>query len=74
LGHFHSKFGQATPDLKVGDKLYFGAFTGCLIDPKHPFFSYSRGYERLGTLVVMHGRVIPVAMSLDAKGRWTGQL
>lgn len=74
LGHFHSKFGQATPDLKVGGKLYYGAFTGCLIDPRHPFFSYSKGYERLGTLVIMHGRVIPVPMQTDERGRWTGVL
>lgn len=74
LGHFHSKFGQATPDLKVGGKLYYGAFTGCLIDPRHPFFSYSKGYERLGALVVMHGRVIPVPMQTDERGRWTGVL
>ena len=74
LGHYHSKFGVATPDLKVGDKLYYGAFTGCLIDPSHPFFSYSRGYERLGTIVIVHGRVVPVAMPLDASGRWTGRL
>lgn len=74
LGHFHSKFGVATPDLKVGDKLYYGAFTGCLIDPSHPFFSYSRGYERLGCIVVVHGRVVPIAMPLDSAGRWTGVL
>lgn len=74
LGHFHSRFGQATPDLKVGQKLYWGAFTGCLIDPRHPFFGYSKGYERLGTLVIMHGRAIPVPMALDEHGRWTGEL
>lgn len=74
LGHFHSKFGQATPDLKVGGKLYYGAFTGCLIDPRHPFFGYSRGYERLGCLVVVHGRVVPVPMETDEHGRWTGKL
>jgi hypothetical protein len=74
LGHFHSRFGQATPDLKVGQKLYWGAFTGCLIDPRHPFFGYSKGYERLGTLVIMHGRAIPVPMALDEHGRWTGVL
>jgi predicted phosphodiesterase len=74
LGHFHQKFGVATPDLKVGDKLYYGAFTGCLVDPRHPFFGYSRGYEKLGTLVIIHGRVVPVAMALDDYGRWTGKL
>lgn len=74
IGHFHSKFGQATPDLQVGGKLYYGAFTGCLVNPQHPFFGYSKGYERLGTVVVMHGRVIPVPMHLDERGRWTGQL
>jgi hypothetical protein len=74
LGHYHTRFGVATPDLKVGDKLYYGAFTGCLVDPRHPFFGYSRGYEKLGTIVIVHGRVVPVAMALDEHGRWTGKL
>lgn len=74
LGHYHSKFGMATPDLKVGDKLFWGAFTGCLVDPKHPFFGYSKGYERLGCAVIAHGRFIPVAMPIDDNGRWTGKL
>lgn len=74
LGHFHQKMGQATPDIKIGDKFYFGAFTGCLVDPQHPFFGYSRGYEKLGCVVIVHGRVVPVAMPVDDNGRWTGAL
>jgi hypothetical protein len=74
IGHFHSKFGQATPDIKIGDKFFYGAFTGCLVDPAHPFFSYSKGTEKLGTVVVVHGRVVPIAMPLNSEGRWTGVL
>jgi hypothetical protein len=74
IGHFHSKIGVATPDIKIGNRFYWGAFSGCLVDPRHPFFSYSKGTEKLGTVVLSHGRVIPVAMPLDENGRWTGQL
>lgn len=74
IGHFHGRFGQATPDIKIGDKMFWGAFTGCLVDPAHPFFGYSKGYEKLGTVVLMHGRVVPVAMPVDDRGRWTGVL
>lgn len=74
LGHFHSKMGVATPDIKIGDKFYFGAFTGCLVDPSHPFFGYSKGYEKLGAAIVMHGRFIPIAMPVTDSGRWTGHL
>jgi hypothetical protein len=74
LGHFHSKMGVATPDIKIGDKFYFGAFTGCLVDPSHPFFGYSKGYEKLGCAVIVHGRFIPIAMPVLENGRWSGVL
>lgn len=74
IGHYHSRIGVATADIKIGTKFYWGAFSGALVDPKHPFFSYSRGTERLGTVVLKHGRVVPVAMPLDETGRWTGVL
>lgn len=74
IGHYHQKIGQATSDMKIGDKFYWGAFTGCLIDPKHIFFGYSKGYEKLGCAIVMHGRFIPIAMPLREDGRWTGKL
>jgi hypothetical protein len=74
LGHYHTKIGQHTPDLQVGDRFYWGAFTGCLVDPKHPFFGYSRGYERLGAVVIVDGRLRPFSMPLDEYGRWTGSL
>lgn len=74
IGHHHSRFGQGCPDLTIGGNVYWGAFTGCLVDPTHPFFSYSRGNERLGTLVIDHGRPIPHPMKTDKHGRWTGRL
>lgn len=74
IGHFHSRIGVATPDIKIGEKFFWGAFTGCLVDPRHPFFSYSKGTEKLGTVVLVHGRVVPVAMQIDERGRWTGVL
>jgi hypothetical protein len=74
IGHFHSRIGVATPDIKIGGKFYWGAFTGCLVDPRHPFFSYSKGTEKLGTVVLMHGRVVPIAMQLNEHGRWIGSL
>lgn len=74
LGHFHNKIGQSTPDVKIGDKFYWGGFTGCLIDPRHVFFNYSNSYEKLGCVVVVHGRLVPIAMPLREDGRWTGKL
>jgi hypothetical protein len=74
IGHFHSRIGVATPDIKIGNRFYWGAFSGCLVNPRHPFFSYSKGTEKLGTVVLSHGRVIPVAMPVDEYGRWTGVL
>lgn len=74
LGHYHQKIGQYTPDLQVGDRFYWGGFTGCLIDPRHPFFNYSRGYERLGAALIADGRLRPFSMPVDDRGRWTGEL
>lgn len=74
LGHYHQKIGVYTHDIKVGNRFLWGGFTGCLINPQHPFFGYSKGYERLGCVVLMHGRLIPVAMDLNDEGRWTGQI
>lgn len=74
IGHYHSKLGHFTPDIKVGARFFWGAFTGCLVDPDHPFFGYSMGNERLGTLVIRDGRAIPHAMALDSEGRWTGEI
>ncbi|WP_209015563.1 hypothetical protein, partial [Roseibium sp. RKSG952] len=74
IGHHHQRFGQACPDILYGGSIYWGAFTGCLLDPTHPFFSYSRGTERLGTLVIDHGRPVPIPLKTDKYGRWTGEL
>jgi hypothetical protein len=74
IGHFHSRIGQATPDIKIGSKFYWGGFSGALVDPAHPFMAYSKAAEKLGCVVLMHGRLIPVAMPVDDKGRWTGAL
>jgi len=74
IGHFHTKIGQSTPDIQVHDRFFWGGFTGCLIDPQHPFFSYSRGFEKLGTVMIRDGRLRPFSMPVDDRGRWTGEL
>lgn len=74
IGHFHQKIGQYTPDIQIGDRFYWAGFTGCLIDPKHPFFGYSRGYEKLGTVAIIDGRLRPFSMPLDNHHRWTGEI
>lgn len=74
LGHYHQKIGVYTQDIKVGNRFLWGGFTGCLVNPQHPFFGYSRGYEKLGCVVLLHGRLVPVAMELDDNQRWTGKL
>lgn len=74
LGHYHQRLGQHTPDIQVGDRFYWGGFVGCLINPRHPFFGYSRGYEKLGTVMIRDGRLRPFSMPVDGDGRWTGEL
>jgi hypothetical protein len=74
IGHYHSKIGQHTPDIQIGDRFYWGGFTGCLVDPRHPFFGYSRGYEKLGAVMIRDGRLRPFSMPVDGAGRWTGEL
>jgi len=74
LGHYHQKMGVYTQDIKVGSRFLWGGFTGCLVDPQHPFFGYSKSYEKLGCVVLVHGRLVPVAMDLNDNGRWTGTL
>lgn len=74
LGHYHQKIGVYTQDIKVGPRFLWGGFTGCLINPQHPFFGYSKSYEKLGCVVLVHGRLVPVAMDLNDEGRWTGKL
>lgn len=74
IGHYHQKIGVYTQDIKVGSRFLWGGFTGCLINPQHPFFGYSKGYEKLGCVVLVHGRLVPVAMDLNDEGRWTEQI
>jgi hypothetical protein len=74
IGHFHQRIGQYTPDIQVGDRFFWAGFTGCLIDPRHPFLSYSRGYEKLGAVLIRDGRLRPFSMPLDNRGRWTKEL
>lgn len=74
IGHFHSRMGVATQDIKIGSRFYWGGFSGALVDPNHPFFGYSKSQERLGCVVLVHGRLIPIAMPVDDTGRWTGLL
>jgi predicted MPP superfamily phosphohydrolase len=74
IGHYHSRIGQATPDIQVGSSFYWGGFTGCLVNPRHPFFNYSKGAERLGTVALLDGRLRPFSMPVDGAGRWTGEI
>ncbi len=74
IGHYHQRIGQYTPDIQVGAKFFWAGFTGCLIDPKHPFFGYSKGYEKLGAVMLIDGRMRPFSMPLDGTGRWTKEL
>jgi hypothetical protein len=73
-GHIHSEAGIKAVE-RVGDKDYFAAYTGCLINPRSKAFDYTKApNNRLGCLVIIQGTPIRVPMVLDSMGRWNGKL
>lgn len=73
-GHRHEMVGRQA-HIVVGDNEYWGAYTGCLINPNSRAFAYTKGRKaKLGCGLIVHGEYKQVRMKLDAKGNWTGEL
>lgn len=73
VGHEHGKFGAQWG--ATSQRLFFGAYTGCLIDHKSMAFAYGKLYPRkpiIGVLMIVDGVPVNIPMVLDAEGRWEG--
>lgn len=73
-GHEHSKFGSSHGATSM--RLFFGAYTGCLVDKDSMAFAYGKVYPRkpiLGALIIKDGIPINIPMVLDNNGRWVGE-
>lgn len=73
-GHRHEQCGRKANET-IGEEDYWGAYTGCLIDPYSKAFSYTKARKaKLGCGVIVHGEYKQIRMKRDADGRWTGKL
>lgn len=75
IGHLHADAGVLWQSS--GDRQIFAMNAGCLIDPTAYAFAYGKHSARkpmIGIGVVDRGQPTFIAMPLDAKGRWTGNL
>lgn len=73
-GHRHEQCGRKANET-VGDVDYWGAYTGCLIDPYSKAFGYTKGRKaKLGCGVIVHGEYKQIRMVLDNDGRWIGTI
>ena len=74
-GHYHSLFKidyWANPD-----QLYFGMNVGCSIDDKSLAFAYNKNTTKrpiVGHGLIWEGLPMLLPMTLNKKGRWTGQI
>ncbi|QOC54313.1 metallophosphatase superfamily protein [Aeromonas phage Atoyac13] len=74
LGHEHGKFSVTW--AASSDRLYFGAYAGCLIDRKSLAFAYgklTRNKPILGCMVITDGAPQHIPMLMDSDGRWVGR-
>uniref|UniRef100_A0AB74UP96 Metallo-phosphoesterase n=1 Tax=Aeromonas phage vB_AdhaP_MF TaxID=3367373 RepID=A0AB74UP96_9CAUD len=75
LGHEHGKFNVQW--AASSDRIYFGAYAGCLIDKKSLAFAYgklTRYKPILGCMVITDGCPQHIPMLLDKTGRWVGRV
>lgn len=71
VGHEHAKFGSAYGATSM--RLFFGAYTGCLIDKDSLAFSYGKVFPKkpiLGVLMIIDGVPVNIPMILNDEGRW----
>ncbi len=75
VGHHHGKF--LVEYGASSARLYWGAYSGCLIDKDSLAFAYGKHtmYKPiLGCTVILRGVPILIPMLLDANGDWVGEL
>lgn len=75
VGHHHGKFEISYTASSA--HLYWGAYSGCLIDKDSYAFAYGKHSLRkpvIGCTVIIDGRPMLVPMVLNSDGRWNGSL
>lgn len=74
-GHLHEQHGRVGDEILVGDDAFWGAYSGCLIDPRSKAFDYTKAVRvRLGCLVIHHGTPHRIPFRRDSHGRWIRKL
>lgn len=75
VGHWHSRFN--IDYAASSERLYWGMYSGCLIDEKALAFEYAKNTKRrpiLGCSVIIDGLPQLVPMRLTSSGAWVGRL
>jgi hypothetical protein len=75
VGHNHGNFSVEYSSSPAA--LYWGCYSGCLIDKNAEAFAYGRHTLRrpiIGATVILNGLPMLIPMRLDADGRWVGRL
>lgn len=75
LGHEHGKFQIEHRASKAA--LYWGMYSGCLIDSSSMAFAYGKLFARkpiIGCSVIIDSQPILIPMLLNSEGRWVGKL
>lgn len=75
LGHEHGKFQIEHKASKAA--LYWGLYSGCLIDSASLAFAYGKLFPKkpiIGCSIIIDSQPILIPMLLDDKGRWVGKL
>lgn len=73
LGHEHGR--MECKYAASSTALYFGAYSGCLIDKKSMAFAYGKLHKNkpiLGCMVITDGNPQLIPMLMDSDGRWVG--
>lgn len=75
LGHEHGRFEIEHRASKSA--LYWGMYSGCLIDGKSLAFAYGKLFPKkpiIGCSIIIDSQPILIPMLLDSNGRWVGEL
>ena len=75
LGHEHGRFQIDHRASKAA--LYWGLYSGCLIDTSSMAFAYGKLFPRkpiIGCSLIIDSQPILIPMLLNSKGRWVGRL
>ena len=75
VGHNHGNFSIEYSTSSTD--LYWGCYSGCLIDARNLAFAYGKHSLRLpiiGCTVILNGLPMLIPMRVDAQGNWIGRL